>query len=88
MSSVRMCDKCGQMFSELESGWQTYEATTIEDLQTGERKRVTRAMDACASCAMVPITRTQRMEAALGIGPSPVAVRPDPGPTYDTDVIR
>ena len=34
------------------------------------------------------ITRTQRMEAALGIGPSPVAVRPDPGPTYDTDVIR
>ena len=54
MSSVRMCDKCGQIFSELESGWQTYEATTIEDLQTGERKRVTRAMDACASCAMVP----------------------------------
>ena len=71
MSSVRMCDKCGAVFSELESGWQTYSATTTIEDQDGGRRTVTRAMDGCAGCALVPITRTARLEKELGIGGEP-----------------
>lgn len=55
MSQVRRCDRCGTIFSELERGWQTYTATTMEDdPQTGNPVEIRQAMDACPSCALVP----------------------------------
>ena len=69
-----MCDRCGTVFSELDSGWQTYQATTtVEDDETGQRHQVTRTMDACRGCAIVPLTKTQRLERELGIGNQPDA---------------
>ena len=59
MSSVRMCDKCGTVFSELKDGWQTYTATTVSRkrsesgrVQGAGRETITVQMDACPACAM------------------------------------
>lgn len=49
MSSVRMCDKCGNIFSELEEGWQTFTGATVKKSGTE-----TVRMDVCSSCALVP----------------------------------
>ena len=54
MSHVRRCDKCGTIFSELESGWQTFTATTIEEDANGNQQEIRQAMDACPSCALKP----------------------------------
>ena len=54
MSHVRRCDKCGNIFSEVESGWQTYTATTMIEDENGGTKEVKQALDACPSCALVP----------------------------------
>lgn len=78
MSSIRMCDKCQEVFSELDLGWQTYTATTVdEDETTGRQITRTVQMDACPNCAMVPISRKQRkiarLERAAGIEADPTA---------------
>lgn len=53
MSSVRMCDKCGGVFSELADGWQAFTAQTIKkNPDTGRRESVTQQLDACPSCAI------------------------------------
>lgn len=54
MSSVRMCDKCHTVFSELMDGWQSYSATTTKRDANGEAKSVVVHMDACPSCALIP----------------------------------
>lgn len=55
MSSVRMCDKCHTVFSELMDGWQSYSATTTKRGPSGEAQAVQVHMDACPSCALVPV---------------------------------
>lgn len=66
MSSVRMCDRCGTIFSELDSGWQTFSATTVSEDDDGNRKTVSVLMDACPACALeTPKTRRQRRTAEL-----------------------
>lgn len=67
MSSVRMCDKCHTVFSELMDGWQSYSATTTKRDENGEPKTVQVHMDACPSCALVP-TFTDTVSAANDYG--------------------
>lgn len=52
MSSVRMCDRCGAVFSELAEGWQTYQGTTIKRDDDGRRITVAVNQDACPDCAI------------------------------------
>lgn len=54
MSHVRMCDKCYTVFSELEDGWQTFQATTMRRDDDGNLVEVNVRMDACPSCSLVP----------------------------------
>lgn len=60
MSSVRMCDRCGTIFSEIASGWQTYRATTVKrDAEKGTSYTVEVAMDACPDCSVNPLIDAQ-----------------------------
>lgn len=53
MSSVRMCDRCGNIFSELADGWQAFSASTMKkNPETGKRETVVQMMDACEACAI------------------------------------
>lgn len=54
MSSVRMCDRCGSVFSELAEGWQTFTGTTFRKDDKGARVSVNQTLDACPSCAIAP----------------------------------
>ena len=49
-----MCDKCTKIFSENETGWQTFTAQTIIEREDGERITKTQHLDACPECALVP----------------------------------
>lgn len=73
MSTVRMCDRCGRIFSENESGWQTYRATTVKrDPEKGTTYQVEVAMDACEQCSLNPTVEVKRPN----LGPAPVALAP------------
>lgn len=48
MSSVRMCDNCGTIFSEAAGGWQTGTILTI--IEEGDTIRV--VQDRCPACAV------------------------------------
>lgn len=48
MSSVRMCDVCGAIFSEAEPGWQTGRVATIGE--GGLEQLITQ--DRCPDCAV------------------------------------
>jgi hypothetical protein len=48
MSSVRMCDNCGAIFSEAEPGWQTGTVTSLDE--DGIRRQV--QQDRCQACAV------------------------------------
>lgn len=53
MSSVRMCDRCGNIFSELKDGWQTYRAVTVKrNPENGTTYQVEVSMDSCPDCAL------------------------------------
>lgn len=51
MSQVRMCDKCGRIFSELADGWQTFTVVTKKKDDHGRVRDELVAMDACPECA-------------------------------------
>ena len=52
MSSVRMCDRCGHIFSENEDGWTTMTGSQRRrDPGTGDTKTVTVQQDQCATCS-------------------------------------
>jgi len=48
MSSVRMCDNCGTIFSEAESGWQTGSVVTVEE----DGLKRSYQQDRCPECAV------------------------------------
>jgi ribosomal protein S27AE len=48
VSSVRMCDNCGTVFSEAVAGWQTGVIQTLD----GEGRSVRRVNDRCPRCAV------------------------------------
>lgn len=68
MSHVRMCDRCNEIFSENEEGWQTFTAATMVEDEHGVMKPVNMAMDACPSCAMVPKRQYEKEQKALSAG--------------------
>lgn len=71
MSSVRMCDVCGAIFSEAEEGWQTGRIATVGEDKV--EKIVTQ--DRCPSCAVgvkgKPKMRP-RIETAVDSTPAPL----------------
>lgn len=52
MSSVRMCDKCKDIFSENDAGWQTFTANTIDYDEENRQITVAIRQDLCAGCAI------------------------------------
>lgn len=71
-----MCDRCQKVFSELDLGWQTFEAVTVDEDENGRPLNKAVRMDACPDCAMTTPTRRERKVAALereaGIGDAPL----------------
>lgn len=63
MSSVRMCDKCGQIFSENADGWETFTAT--KRIHAEERPRVVQ-LDACPDCSFMGNVEP-RVKAVMGM---------------------
>ena len=54
VSSVRMCDKCGDIFSENAEGWETGTMSKmVRDQYTGEARTMTLRVDACVGCASI-----------------------------------
>lgn len=83
MSSVRMCDRCGNIFSETEDGWQTFTATTRQrDPKSKQWQTVQAVLDACSSCAIggEPLAGNRPM-IAPGRGLSPESVIPSASAT-------
>jgi hypothetical protein len=50
MSSVRMCDRCGQIFSENSEDWSTFNGTVMRKDDYGKRISETVVQDACGDC--------------------------------------
>jgi hypothetical protein len=46
-----MCDKCGNIFSELAEGWQSYTVSTRKKDANGYFRNEAVAMDACPPCS-------------------------------------
>lgn len=62
MSAVRMCDKCGDIFSENTDGWSTFQgARVIRDEKTGQTRSVTEAMDVCSECTGQVVKPKERL---------------------------
>lgn len=51
MSSVRMCDQCGNIFSENSEGWTTFSGSRQRRREDGSRFTETITQDACVSCS-------------------------------------
>lgn len=76
MSSVRMCDICGTVFSERVEGWSTYEGTVMrKNTMTGKMERVSDEMDACPEDTERRMGIQQRPELATTVSPH---YEPDP----------
>lgn len=76
MSSVRMCDSCGTIFSEREDGWATQSATiTKRDPETGKPRSVTLDLDKCGDCTELEMNRPARprLELTADVNPTYVA---------------
>jgi hypothetical protein len=69
-----MCDKCQTIFSELDLGWQSYEAATNTEDADGLPITARVRMDACPECAIQPPNRRQRrtrqLEREAGVTPT------------------
>jgi hypothetical protein len=69
MSSVRMCDRCGTIFSERSEGWSTFTGTTRrKDPATGEWKNMSDSLDSCPECSEL-LTMPQRPAIATTVSP-------------------
>jgi uncharacterized protein YbbK (DUF523 family) len=69
MSTVRMCDRCGEVFSEREDGWTTMTGTTMRRDEKGDMKRTTEQLDACPGCSAgsgVPRPTIRELQAGAG----------------------
>jgi hypothetical protein len=71
MSSVRMCDRCGTIFSERADGWSTFSGTTRKrDPETGKFDTVSDTLDSCPECTeMLTSPPVARPVAQLGTRP-------------------
>lgn len=77
MSSVRMCDRCGTVFSERADDWSTYTGSRQrKNKETGRVEPVSDTMDACPECTELQFGAQQRPELATTASPR---YEPDPG---------
>lgn len=60
MSEVRMCDKCGGIFSVLSDGWETYSATKSSVDERNRRITTQYQADACAECSTITAPMVHR----------------------------
>ena len=57
MSSVRMCDRCGTVFSERSEGWSTFAGSRrMKNQESGRFEQVTEQMDSCPDCSDLMLT--------------------------------
>lgn len=75
MASVRMCDRCGQIFSEKAKGWQTFQGISVDTDEFGRELNTSVQIDACPSCA-IPMGSGRNVQPRLS---SP----DDPTPPYE-----
>ena len=54
MSDVKMCDKCGRIFSVYEEGWQRMTVQQSYTDAAGDMQARNKAIDVCNQCAIVP----------------------------------
>ena len=74
MSSVRMCDRCGQVFSERSEGWSTFAGSRrIRAAITGKIENVQETMDSCPDCS----------EMIMGTAPRPELTTEQAQPHYE-----
>jgi hypothetical protein len=67
MSSVRMCDVCGTIFSEASEDWSSGTATQFyTDSETGRRRQREAQQDRCGTCNGTPSTVVPRLALAPG----------------------
>ena len=59
MSAVRMCDRCGGIFSEREDGWTTFPGTRVARDQNGQQRNTTEQIDNCSPCTIGPAMTLQ-----------------------------
>lgn len=92
MSAVRMCDKCGKIFSENAPGWTTFTGSTMRMVE-GRRTTVQQSMDLCPPCtdgttaaqnpyaiaATAPDARTADAVTQPAAATAPGGYRPDNG---------
>ena len=71
MSSVRMCDRCGTIFSEAQPGWQTFAGATVEEDDDGRSTTHRTQFDACPECA-VPTGRKRKLTPRLIAAAAPI----------------
>jgi hypothetical protein len=74
MSSVRMCDMCGTVFSERAEGWSTFTGSTRRKNDQGQWVNVTDTLDSCPE-------DTERMRMAS----QPIALPTTASPRYESD---
>lgn len=72
MSSVRMCDKCGMIFSENSKGWATGTITKRVEDDDGSVDFKTVTQDQCGPCS-----------GTIETPPPRVAIEPGTKPGYD-----
>lgn len=57
MSSVRMCDRCGTVFSERADDWTTFTGSrTRRNKETGKVQVTSETMDSCPDCSELLLT--------------------------------
>lgn len=55
MSNVRMCDKCGRVFSVNEEGWQHFSGSSHSKDERGRPVTSDVEMDVCSLCIVTPV---------------------------------
>ena len=58
MSSVRLCDGCGELFSENVEGWATQSATITKRDDNGRPVAVSAQLDKCPVCVEIEMNRS------------------------------
>lgn len=56
MSSVRMCDQCGTVFSERADDWSTYSGSRRKRDTNGQVVTISDTLDACPDCTAIRFT--------------------------------
>jgi hypothetical protein len=84
MSSVRMCDKCGNIFSENEEDWSTFTGAVKRRREDGSRYTEQISQDACPVCT----GGTQVVTPRVAIGAAPFPAPSGAAPAGHADPLR